>query len=106
MQAQTHTNTHTHIHNQLINEMSNEQCHKNEKKMNKFEVMLINVQMYTNFPSKFSISWSCHINVFKVKVTQKMAYRCGKFKAYCLLSCRDNFCLCRPTVTLNQGQNH
>ena len=40
----------------------------------------------------------------------KMAYRCSKFNAYCLLSCRDNstliFCLCQPTVTLHQGQGH
>ena len=39
-----------------------------------------------------------------------MAYRCSKCNACCLLSCRDTskliFCLCRPTVTLHQGQGH
>ena len=39
----------------------------------------------------------------------KMAYRCSKLNAYFLLSCREHatlicFCLCRPTVTLHQGQ--
>ena len=40
----------------------------------------------------------------------QMAYRCGMFDAYCLLSCREQamliFCLCRSTVTLHQGQVH
>ena len=42
------------------------------------------------------------------KERKKKAYRCSKFNAYCLLSCRDNSQqrLCRPTVTLHQGQGH
>ena len=39
-----------------------------------------------------------------------MAYRCSKYNACCLLSCRDNstlnVCLCRPTMTLHHGQGH
>ena len=39
-----------------------------------------------------------------------MVYRCSKFNACCLLSYRNNstlnFCLCRPTMTLQQGQGH
>ena len=40
------------------------------------------------------------------------AYRCSKFYACCLLSCQKRIqhwiqcCLCRPTMTLHQGQIH
>ena len=54
--------------------------------------------------------WLSHINILNVKVTKNMAYRCSKFNACCLLSCRDNssldFCICRTTMTLHQGQGH
>ena len=62
-------------------------------------------------------SWTSHINVckVKVKVNVKMAYRCSKFNGcLMLIAClvlesiqRWCFvCLCRPTVTLHQGQGH
>ena len=34
--------------------------------------------------------WSGHIHISKVQVTEKVAFRCRKGNAYCLLSCRDN----------------
>ena len=41
---------------------------------------------------------------------RKKAYRCSKFNAGCLLFCRHNltlnFCLCRSTMTLHQGQGN
>ena len=40
----------------------------------------------------------------------KMAYRCSKFNAYCLLNCQEQamlvFSICRRTVTCHQGQGH
>ena len=40
----------------------------------------------------------------------QLAYRCSKFNACCMLSCRANSklnsCLCRPIMTLNQGPGH
>ena len=34
--------------------------------------------------------WSSHIHFCKVKVTWTLAYRCRKFNAYCVLSCREH----------------
>ena len=46
----------------------------------------------------------------KSKSRTKTAYCCTQFNANCLLSCWDDsmliFCLCRPIVTLHQGQGH
>ena len=46
------------------------------------------------------------IYLFSKSRSSKIACCCRKFNAYCLLSCRDIFCIFRPTVTLHQGQGH
>ena len=53
--------------------------------------------------------WTSYIHVckVKVKVTKKMAYRCRKFNAYCLLSCREHakliFLFWRPTASRSRS---
>ena len=46
----------------------------------------------------------------KSRSRKNLAYRCSKFNACCFFSCRHNsalnVCLCRPTMTLQQGQGH
>ena len=47
--------------------------------------------------------------VSKSRTCTQIPYRCSRLNAYYLLSCRDTstllFCLCRPTVTIHQGQS-
>ena len=75
-------------------------------------VDLLETQLRIRLMEKEETKWLSHIHV-RLKSqghVKKIAYRCSKLNAYCLLSCRNNStlisCLYRPTVTLHQGQGH
>ena len=70
----THTNWHTHTHTHW---------HTHTDTLTVFLFHTVKVK------GKFNRMVKPH-NVFKVKVTYNMAYRCSKFNAYCLLSYRGN----------------
>ena len=70
----------------------------------------LTTESQNNMQKRNQTSRSSDINFCEVKVMYKMAYRCSKFNACCLLRRRNNLtlnvCLCRTTMTLHQGQGH